>query len=73
MSCMRDDTVTPPVHARFRRGDPLVHIVNITPRAHYWGSFRCGALYQWEPGTERLADRTDDAVTCLQCMGAEPR
>jgi hypothetical protein len=67
---MRDDSVTSPVHARFKRSvDPLVHIVAGNPKASVWGTMACGALFQWTPGTERRADPTDEAPTCIMCIG----
>lgn len=72
MSAVCRDSMTTaivPMHARFKKGDVLVHIVAGRPTRAKWGTMACGALFQWEPGTEHRADRTHDAVSCIACLG----
>lgn len=69
MSRLPDDASVTETRLRFKKADPLVHIVAGMPRTGVWGTTACGILFQWEPGTERRADRTDDATTCIACLG----
>ncbi len=62
---------------RFVHSDKRVHVVHSIPRPGNWGMTACGALYDWEPRqggrwVSRLAVKTDEVPTCLECVTCAP-